>query len=174
MTYSQSQAGAHIDSTLQRASASSFPFQTVLFTRNLDCFAKNEGERWSRAIRQEAGLPHVGIYRLTYSLEHRLPYLTNRLGSAINEVFSRDLAKNNLTIAHWRVLTVLHHAGNQTLIDLSIHTSIGPSILSRLTEGMQRRRLVARNMLRLMYQRIVASRNFDPENHQPIHVRINQ
>ncbi len=69
-----------------------------------------------------------------------------------NEVFSLDLAKNNLTIAHWRVLTVLHDAGNQKLIDLSIHTSIGPSTLSRLTEGMQRRRLVARDMLRLMYQ----------------------
>ena len=107
-------------------------------------------------------MPHVGKYRLTYSLEHRLPYLTNRLGSAINEVFSRDLAKNNLTIARWRVLTVLHHAGNQKLIDLSIHVSIGPSTLSRLTEGMQRRRLVARNMLRLMYQRIVASNNLAP------------
>jgi len=47
---------------------------------------------------------------------------------------------------------VLHDAGNQKLIDLSIHTSIGPSTLSRLTEGMQRRRLVARDMLRLMYQ----------------------
>ncbi len=97
-------------------------------------------ENRSRAIRptrtteaSESGLPHVGIYRLTYSLEHRLP-------------------KNNLTIARWRILTVLHHAGNQTLIDLSIHTSIGPSTLSRLTEGMQRRRLVARDMLRLMYQ----------------------
>jgi hypothetical protein len=119
-------------------------------------------ENRSRAIRfrltteaSESGLPHVGIYgRLTYSLEHRLP-------------------KNNLTIARWRILTVLHHAGNQKLIDLSIHTSIGPSTLSRLTEGMQRRRLVARNMLRLMYQRIVESRN-SPENHQPLHVRINQ
>ena len=89
-------------------------------------------------------LAHVGIYeRLTYSLEHRLP-------------------KNNLTIARWRILTVLHHAGNQTLIDLSIHTSIGPSTLSRLTEGMQRRRLVARNMFRLMYQRIVESRTLTP------------
>ena len=62
------------------------------------------------------------------------------------------------TIARWRVLTVLHHAGNQKLIDLSIHTSIGPSTPSRLTEGMQRRRLVARSMLRLMYQRIVEFR----------------
>ena len=88
--------------------------------------------RIGRAIRptrttepSESGSQHVGIYgRLTHSLEHRLP-------------------KNNPTIARWRILTVLHHAGNQALIDLSIQASIGPSTRSRVTEGMQRRRLVA-------------------------------
>ena len=83
--------------------------------------------------------------KLNYSLEERIPYLTNRVASTINELFSLDLAEHNLSIAHWRVLSVLHDAGDQKLIDLSIHTSIDASTLSRLTEGMQRRRLIGKS-----------------------------
>ena len=80
--------------------------------------------------------------KLNYSLERRIPYLTNRLASAINEVFSLDLAEEKLTIANWRVLSILHDIGDQKLIELSMHTSIDASTLSRLTESMQRRRLI--------------------------------
>ncbi|PIT00369.1 hypothetical protein TSA1_06070 [Bradyrhizobium nitroreducens] len=92
--------------------------------------------------------------KLTYSLEDRIPYLTNRVASAINEVFSRDLAERDLTIGNWRVLTVLHDAGEQKLIDLSMHTGIDASTLSRLTESMQRRRLIAKKRSKLSKREI--------------------
>lgn len=95
--------------------------------------------------------------KLTYSLEDRIPYLTNRVASVINEVFSQDLAEKDLSIANWRVLTVLHDAGEQKLIDLSIHTSIDASTLSRLTEGMRRRRLIAKRRSKLSKREISVS-----------------
>ncbi|WP_076866011.1 MarR family winged helix-turn-helix transcriptional regulator [Bradyrhizobium mercantei] len=95
--------------------------------------------------------------KLNYSLERRIPYLTNRLGSAINEIFSLDLAEEKLTIADWRVLSVLHDIGDQKLIELSIHTSIDASTLSRLTESMQRRRLVEKKRSKLSKREITVS-----------------
>lgn len=95
--------------------------------------------------------------KLSYSLEERIPYLTNRVASAINELFSLDLAEQDLTIANWRVLSVLHDAGDQKLIDLSIHTSIDASTLSRLTEGMQRRRLIEKKRSKQSKREIAVS-----------------
>lgn len=95
--------------------------------------------------------------KLNYSLERRIPYLTNRLGSAINEIFSLDLAEEKLTIADWRVLSVLHDIGDQKLIELSIHTSIDASTLSRLTESMQRRRLIEKKRSKLSKREITVS-----------------
>ena len=95
--------------------------------------------------------------KLNYSLERRIPYLTNRLASAINEVFSLDLAEEKLTIANWRVLSILHDIGDQKLIELSIHTSIDASTLSRLTESMQRRRLIEKKRSKLSKREITVS-----------------
>ena len=95
--------------------------------------------------------------KLNYSLERRIPYLTNRLASAINEVFSLDLAEEKLTIANWRVLSILHDIGDQKLIELSIHTSIDASTLSRLTESMQRRRLIEKKPSKLSKREITVS-----------------
>ena len=95
--------------------------------------------------------------KLNYSLERRIPYLTNRLASAINEVFSLDLAKEKLTIANWRVLSILHDIGDQKLIELSMHTSIDASTLSRLTESMQRRRLIEKKRSKLSKREITVS-----------------
>ena len=95
--------------------------------------------------------------KLNYSLERRIPYLTNRLGAAINEVFSLDLAEEKLTIANWRVLSILHDIGDQKLIELSMHTSIDASTLSRLTESMQRRRLIEKKRSKLSKREITVS-----------------
>ena len=95
--------------------------------------------------------------KLNYSLERRIPYLTNRLAAAINEVFSLDLAEEKLTIANWRVLSILHDIGDQKLIELSIHTSIDASTLSRLTESMQRRRLIEKKRSKLSKREITVS-----------------
>src|SRR5205823_3198813 len=95
--------------------------------------------------------------KLNYSLERRIPYLTNRLASAVNEMFSLDLAEEKLTIANWRVLSVLHDIGDQKLIELSIHTSIDASTLSRLTESMQGRRLIEKKRSKLSKREITVS-----------------
>src|SRR5207245_8908741 len=97
-----------------------------------------------------AAFPKRQMMKLNYALEERIPYLTNRLASAINDIFSRDLADYKLTIGHWRVLSVLHDIGDQKLIELSVHTSIDASTLSRLTEGMQRRRLIEKKRSKLI------------------------
>lgn len=95
--------------------------------------------------------------KLNYSLERRIPYLTNRLASSINDLFSLDLADEKLTIANWRVLSVLHDIGDQKLVELAIHTSIDASTLSRLTESMQRRRLIEKRRSKLSKREITVS-----------------
>jgi DNA-binding MarR family transcriptional regulator len=95
--------------------------------------------------------------KVNYSLERRIPYLTNRLASAVNEIFASDLADEKLTIAHWRVLSILHDIGDQKLIELSMHTSIDASTLSRLTESMQRRRLIEKKRSKLSKREITIS-----------------
>lgn len=109
------------------------------------------------ATRIEYGFSKPDMKKLNYSLERRIPYLTNRLASAINEVFSLDLAEEKLTIANWRVLSILHDIGDQKLIELSIHTSIDASTLSRLTESMQRRRLIEKKRSKLSKREITVS-----------------
>jgi MarR family transcriptional regulator, organic hydroperoxide resistance regulator len=77
-------------------------------------------------------------------LDDYLPYLINRVGNILVQLFSRDLAPFRLSVPMWRVIAVLAERGDQRLIDLSTMTSIDPSTLSRLTESMQREQLVTR------------------------------
>ena len=66
-------------------------------------------------------------------LSEHLPYLINRVGSALVERFSADaLAKAHLSIASWRVLAVLSNKGGLRQTDLAEMTSIDASTLSRL------------------------------------------
>jgi MarR family transcriptional regulator, organic hydroperoxide resistance regulator len=69
-------------------------------------------------------------------LDHYLPYLINRVGNILVQLFSRDLAPYQLSVPMWRVMAVLAENGEHRLIDLSIMTSIDASTLSRLTEAM--------------------------------------
>jgi DNA-binding MarR family transcriptional regulator len=71
--------------------------------------------------------------RAPLDLSEHLPYLINRVGSALVERFSADaLAKAHLSIASWRVLAVLANAGSLRQTDLAEMTSIDASTLSRL------------------------------------------
>ncbi len=68
-----------------------------------------------------------------------LPYLVNRLGSALVESFTASaLAQHNLNIDTWRVMAVLANQGAQRQIDLAGMTSIEVSTLSRLVTRMVR------------------------------------
>ena len=78
--------------------------------------------------------------RKELKLSEYLPYLVNRLGSALVMRFSEDaLARHGLSIAMWRVLVALSDNGPRRQIDLSEITSVDVSTLSRLiTRHLQR------------------------------------
>jgi DNA-binding MarR family transcriptional regulator len=66
-------------------------------------------------------------------LSEHLPYLINRVGSALVARFSADaLAGAHLSVASWRVLAVLSSNGGLRQTDLAEMTSIDASTLSRL------------------------------------------
>lgn len=83
-----------------------------------------------------------------FNLQSYLPYLLNRVGFAVTDVFSEALATDDLTVPMWRVLAVLLHHGPQRMSDLADLTSIEISTLSRLLGTMQRRKLLGRKRAR--------------------------
>ncbi len=89
-------------------------------------------------------------------LDLYLPYLINRLGSALVARFSREaLVGERLSIAMWRVLAVLSNNGGQRQVDLAGMTSIDPSTLSRLVARLVRRGLVTRKRSRRSSREVV-------------------
>jgi DNA-binding MarR family transcriptional regulator len=82
---------------------------------------------------------------LRLNLSDYLPYLINRVGSALVARFTADaLAARHLTIDMWRVLVALSNNGGQRQVDLAGLTSIESSTLSRLITRLMRRGLVTR------------------------------
>jgi MarR family transcriptional regulator, organic hydroperoxide resistance regulator len=78
-------------------------------------------------------------------LDNYLPYLINRVGVAIAEIYTRDtLAPLGVTLDMWRVLAALSNNGEQRQIDLVAMTSIDVSTMSRLVTRMVRQGLVTR------------------------------
>ncbi len=78
-------------------------------------------------------------------LSEHLPYLINRVGSALVARFSADgLARARLSIASWRVLAALWSNGGSRQTDLAELTSIDASTLSRLITRLGRDGLVRR------------------------------
>jgi MarR family transcriptional regulator, organic hydroperoxide resistance regulator len=78
-------------------------------------------------------------------LAEHLPYLINRVGSALVARFSADaLASARLSIASWRVLAALANNGGLRQTDLAELTSIDASTLSRLITRLVRDGLVRR------------------------------
>ena len=89
---------------------------------------------------------HAGgnpLYRLTNSL----PYLLNRAGVRMGELFSRRIAGYDVTLPMYRVMAALKETGDQRLGDLAFMTSIEISTLSRLIGAMKRKGLVSRKRL---------------------------
>lgn len=78
-------------------------------------------------------------------LANYLPYLVNRLGSALVANFSEtSLAPFDLTIDMWRLLAALSNRGVQRQVDLVGMTSIDASSVSRLVTRLARMGLVTR------------------------------
>ena len=84
------------------------------------------------------------LYRLTKSL----PYLLNRVGVQMGDLFSRRIAGFGVTLPMYRVMAALWEKGDQRLGDLAAMTTIEISTLSRLIGEMKRRGLVSRARLK--------------------------
>lgn len=94
--------------------------------------------------------------RSDLDLNDYLPYLINRVGSALAARFTEDeLAEQGLSIAMWRVLAVLSSNGGQRQIDLADLTSIDASTLSRLVTRLVRMDLVVRSRSRTNSREVV-------------------
>lgn len=80
-----------------------------------------------------------------YKFSTSLPYLLARLGVRMGELFSRELARDGLTLPMYRVLAALAEQGTpQRLGELAALASVETSTLSRLLGQMQRMGLVTR------------------------------
>lgn len=77
-------------------------------------------------------------------LDRFLPYLVDRVAESNNRTHAYTLAPLELSREMFRVLTTIEVFGPQNLTDLSAHTSINQSTLSRLIGRMERRKLVRR------------------------------
>lgn len=89
-------------------------------------------------------------------LDHYLPYLINRVGSAVAEAFTVEaLARRNLSLAMWRVLAALSNNGEQRQIDLVSMTSIDASTMSRLVTRLVRAGLVTRSRSKTSNREVV-------------------
>ena len=82
----------------------------------------------------------IPAYRLTDSL----PFLLNRVGVRMGELFGAELAADGLTVAGYRVLAALDELDGQRLVDLSAMTTVEMTTLSRLVASLEARRLLLR------------------------------
>src|SRR6266571_1120863 len=103
------------------------------------------GPRPAIAGRKYCAMPDCKtLYRLTNSF----PYLLNRVGVQMGELFSRRIAGYGVTLPMYRVMAALWETGDQRLGDLAAVTTIEISTLSRLVGEMKRRGLVSRSRLK--------------------------
>ena len=79
-----------------------------------------------------------------FDLTRYLPYLINRTGVRIANVFTEAIRGQGITLQMWRVLAALDHADGQRISDLAALTSIDVSTLSRLLDVMQDKGLTER------------------------------
>ena len=78
------------------------------------------------------------------NLDEYLPFLINRVGITLVSAFSAELTNHQISVPMWRVLAVLHQAGEQRQIDLVNLTSIEESTLSRIVTTLARKKMVSR------------------------------
>jgi MarR family transcriptional regulator, organic hydroperoxide resistance regulator len=82
-----------------------------------------------------------------YRLSNSFPYLLNRVGVQMGELFSRRIASFGVTLPMYRVMAALWESGDQRLSDLAAVTTTEISTLSRLIGEMKRKGLVTRSRL---------------------------
>ena len=86
--------------------------------------------------------------KILYRLTNSLPYMLNRVGVRMGDLFSRRIAGYGVTLPMYRVMAALWEKGDQRLGDLAAMTTIEISTLSRLIGEMKRRGLATRTRLK--------------------------
>jgi MarR family transcriptional regulator, organic hydroperoxide resistance regulator len=79
-----------------------------------------------------------------YRLTDAFPYLLNRVGVRMGELFSRRLERYGVTLPMYRVMAALREQGDRRVGELAEVTSIEFSTASRLVGAMMRKGLVSR------------------------------
>ncbi len=79
-----------------------------------------------------------------YQFTNSLPYLLNRVGVRMGELFANELAADSLTVPMYRVLAALTEVDDQRLTDLSAMTTVEMTTLSRLVAAMEKRGMLGR------------------------------
>ena len=82
-----------------------------------------------------------------YEFTDSFPYLLNRVGMRMGELFSRRIASYGVTLPMYRVMAALGEVPNQRLNDLAAMTTVELSTLSRLIGTMEKMKLVLRSRL---------------------------
>ncbi len=82
-----------------------------------------------------------------YNLSNSFPYLLNRVGVRMGELFARRIASYGVTLPMYRVMAALWEEGDQRLSDLAAVTTSETSTLSRLVGDLKRKGLVTRSRL---------------------------
>lgn len=95
-------------------------------------------DRVARLLHDRAGKAAM------YQLSDAFPYLLNRVGVRMGELFSRRLEPYGVTLPMYRVMATLWEQGNRRLGELSEVTSVELSTLSRLVGAMMRKGLLSR------------------------------
>jgi MarR family transcriptional regulator, organic hydroperoxide resistance regulator len=80
-----------------------------------------------------------------YKLDNSLPYLLNRVGVRIGELFAEKLRPYDITLPMYRVLASLVERSGQQLNELSEITNLEMSTLSRMISTMEKRELLVRS-----------------------------
>ncbi len=96
--------------------------------------------------------------KLQLDLSNYLPYLVNRVGSAMVASFTANaLATHDLSIDMWRVLAALSNNGEQRQVDLSTMTSIDASTMSRLVTRLGKMGFVSRSRSKTSSREVVVA-----------------
>ena len=82
-----------------------------------------------------------------YKFTDSFPYLLNRVGVRMGELFSRRIASYGITLPMYRVMAALAEVPDQRLNDLAAMTTVELSTLSRLIGTMEKMKLVSRSRL---------------------------
>ncbi len=87
---------------------------------------------------------HPESGRAGFRLDQHVPYLLNFNGGQLSLAFAQALRDTPIRYRMWRVLHTLWHLGPLTLTDVAMLAAFDMSTLSRVADGLERKKLIFR------------------------------